>query len=177
MRNLAGHKQSTEIIKSELERVGIVVRRSDNPIGEPKSMVYGKLNGFTFERAWYYYVVEGLVPLDIANELYRTKVGKSDIRVAGHCACPPPGEWSKPVNLKTGRQIIDRGVHGCFLAWHEPGEIFNKDNEPVEEAIQRSLDRMNWEFGEIKNFPQFINSYHIDSELGLYLFVQAIKNL
>ncbi len=136
MINLAGHAQATEIVTRELTRCGIPVVKSAEPIGEPKSSVFGELGPFTFKRAWYYYAVVGPVPLCVAQMLYEDPVGRTDIRVAGHCGCPPPEPpWTTVRGLVTGKEI---------------------QGDPAD--------------GEV-----FVESYHVDSEVGLYVFARAIK--
>src|SRR3990167_10404866 len=91
MINLAGRADCDEYIRLELSRCGIEIVKHPEPcLGEVASKLTGKLGNFTFERAWYYWMVKGLVPLEVAKILYEIPVGKTDIRVAGHCACPPP---------------------------------------------------------------------------------------
>ena len=56
-------------------------------------MPYAELGGFTIHKAyqrWYWIVEGGRLPIEAARELYADPVGKTDIRVAGHCGCPPP---------------------------------------------------------------------------------------
>ena len=118
MQNLAGVPRATELITEELKRLDIPIIDSKEPIDEPKSLVYGQLGDYIFKRAWYYYKVSGDVPLNVAEELYSTLIGKQDIRVVGHCGCPHPSTWAK------------NGV---------------------------------------------IDHYHIDSEVGMYIFVQTLK--
>jgi hypothetical protein len=62
---------------------------------------------FVFCRAWYYWVVIGLVPLYVANELYENPIGKKDVRVSGHCGCPSPIEWIKNRHLIAGHQCVE----------------------------------------------------------------------
>lgn len=125
MRNLAGNPEADRYIDSELERCGIdVVKLATPRSGEIAGQLEGRLGPFKFDRRWYYWNVEGPVPLPVAEALYEHPVGRTDIRVAGHCGCPPPAQWT---TKHEGRDVVFR--------------------------------------------------YHIDSELGLYLFVQAVKTL
>lgn len=121
MKNLAGVEDCDIYISEELEKAGIDIYNIKEPDrSEVPYTLYGGLGGklldeegqgfmerhgvavdsmksfvsFTFERAWYYWVVDGYVPLDIAVEMYENPNGKKDIRVAGHCACPHPAEWT-----------------------------------------------------------------------------------
>jgi hypothetical protein len=64
---------------------------------------------FRFRRAWYYWMVSGYVPLNVAMEMYADPVGKKDIRVDGHCGCPSPDEYQ-------GRPLI-AGQH-CINSYH-----------------------------------------------------------
>lgn len=89
MINLAGCKESDEHIARELRRARIDAV-SVPVYGEPKATLAGKLGPFTFTRAWRYWVVEGPMPLAVARELYADPIGVDDVRVAGHCGCPPP---------------------------------------------------------------------------------------
>jgi len=154
MQNLAGHVRSTEIITHELTRCGIEIVESDKPLGEPKSMVKGKLGNFDFQRAWYYWMVKGLVPMNVANELYANRIGRTDIRSGGHCGCPSPSEYgAERFNPKTGIRMTG-----------------TREAKEYPDAVKSLGWEVNDEGGEM-----FVTSYHIDSELGLYLFVEALK--
>lgn len=119
MRNLAGDKDCDVYIREELEKAGITLYNLKKPgRSEVPYTIFGGLGGkplsdeekdfmdrhglmieviknnssFIFTRAWYYWCVSGYVPLNIAVEMYENPNGKKDIRVAGHCGCPPPSE-------------------------------------------------------------------------------------
>jgi hypothetical protein len=95
MRNLAGDPDCDRFIRDELQRALIPIKELDTPQkGEVPAKLQGELGPYTFERAWYYWIVRGDVPLAVAQELYQHPVGKADVRVVGHCGCPPPEEWS-----------------------------------------------------------------------------------
>lgn len=55
---------------------------------------------FIFKRAWYYWMVKGNVPIKIANQLYKDPLGEKDVRVVGHCGCPPPKKWAENIDGK-----------------------------------------------------------------------------
>ena len=94
MKNLAGDKDCDVDIEGELTRARIDIVRSDEPIGgEVPARLTGSLDGFTFERRWYYWSVSGPMPLALAEEMYADPIGAGDVRVQGHCACPPPKDW------------------------------------------------------------------------------------
>lgn len=120
MRNLAGQDDCDIYIREELEKAGIMPfalsepGRSEVPytvfgclgaksLSEEDQRFFDRMgttlefaatmSSFVFSRAWYYWCVSGYVPLPIAEEMYANPNGIKDIRVAGHCACPPPSEW------------------------------------------------------------------------------------
>lgn len=133
MRNLAGVDLCDNFICVELEKAGIDIYNIKEPTkSEVPYTLYGSLGGkplsdeekdfmarhglmievikdnssFIFTRAWYYWVVNGYVPLDIAVEMYENPNGKKDIRVAGHCACPHPADW-KVKHKVCGMNVVD----------------------------------------------------------------------
>ena len=104
MKNLAGRKDCDKFIKQELTEAGIEIVLLPEPTSrEVPFSISGRLRNFTFERAWYYWVVKGDVPLHIAKELYADPVGCKDVRVCGHCGCPPPEDW----------------LGGFYKKWHD----------------------------------------------------------
>lgn len=90
MRNLAGNQRCDEWIAEELRRSMIPSQVYIGPLGEVPSLLLGHLGPITFRRAWTYWVAHGPVPIDLARALYADPVGATDIRVDGHCGCPPP---------------------------------------------------------------------------------------
>jgi hypothetical protein len=94
MKNLAGNNNCDTFIKKELKLAGVPVVHVyfEHPHEVPFTVI-GKLGDFTFRRAWYYWVVNGPVPMSVAIELYNNPIGRKDIRVDGHCGCPAPDEW------------------------------------------------------------------------------------
>lgn len=138
MKNLAHNENCDAVIIEELEKAGIKpfkTSQSDKPHYDVPYAVIGALGSeylddenqrmfdrigtrpeflkdmasFVFTRAWYYWCVSGYVPLPIAEEMYANPNGKSDIRVAGHCACPPPSEWMVKHKV-CGMDVVD-GYH------------------------------------------------------------------
>ena len=107
MINLAGNKECDKIIKQELKQAGMVIFPHEEPLPyEVPSSLTGILikdNRVVFKciRAWYYWVIKGDVPLEVAEILYSTPLGKKDVRVAGHCGCPPPKEWAFPKSKRS----------------------------------------------------------------------------
>lgn len=138
MQNLAGRDDADKFIRRELERARVPVEETQRHTGEVSYSLIGRLGNFVFIRAWYYWVVKGPMPIELAEELYADPVGQTDIRVAGHAGCPPPEEWSELI-LPTG----------------------------------------GWGFSDDPEFlgaRRFVTSYHIDSEVGLRIFADAIRS-
>lgn len=121
MKNLAGYKEADAVISEELRRCMIDQRRltDDEKRGEVPATIGGTLGRFTFRRAWYYWTVRGDVPIAIAERLYADPIGATDIRVAGHCGCPPPSKWatggvvtSYHIDSEAGLRIFADAVRG-----------------------------------------------------------------
>ena len=61
---------------------------------EPCSVTVGVLEGWLFQRAWYYWIVTGPgMPVEDAMRLH--EVHGTSVRVEGHCGCPSPLEYRK----------------------------------------------------------------------------------
>jgi hypothetical protein len=164
MINLAGVEDCDRYIRKELERCRILTFDVPRTTGEVAFTVEGRLGGFEFRRAWTYWVVRGRMPLHIANKLYADPIGKDDIRVAGHCGCVGPVEpW-----------ITWLGENGKQLATMADKRQFERM-----EAIHRNMEEVlkTYEFVEDPTLvgKPFIMSYHIDSEAGLRIFADMVR--
>ena len=157
MKNLAGNRDCDKIIVVELCRAGIEIVQGKRSNTEVPASVTGRLGGFTFHRAWYYWVVLGNMPLPIAEELYRDEVGKTDIRVEGHCGCPPPAEWVTWLD-DDGKELIPLATKP---EWDEQKLELPETHRFVDDPT--------------KSGKPFITSYHIDTEIGLRILADAIK--
>lgn len=153
MYNLAGNPIASNYIKEELKNAGINIIKGLTVPGEVRTNITGQFGRFIFKRAWRYWIVDGPVPLDIANEMYATEIGRRDIRVTGHAGCPPPEEWALP-NLD---DVLSNEIERLGI-----------------ESISSNKIRKLCINGEIKT-PMFVNLYHIDSQEGLNLFSETIK--
>ncbi len=166
MQNLAGNADCDKIILSELKRCGIpALQIPERTRSEVPYTYVGKAGAFDFRRAWYYWCVDGRVPLAVAQEMYDTEVGKRDIRVAGHCGCPPPIEWAYYYNeagqMATSSKEFQNGI-----------DLFTRMGHA------ESLDKWKTEHfpcDDTSALPGFITSYHIDTELGLYIFAETLR--
>ena len=163
MRNLAGNSEADILIRSEFERSRIPIIEVGKTNSEVPYTIEGKLGDFALKRAWYYYIAQGLMPIEVAEELYDDPVGKTDIRVAGHAGAPPPREWATwitpdrkevaPADQEAEfRTIMER--HG----WEDDGKyVFSDDPESLGAKL-------------------YVESYHIDSEVGLRIFADTLHS-
>lgn len=168
MRNLAGQTDCDVHIRSELQRCGIEIVEGAPNGAEVNARLTGRLGPFTFTRAWYYWVAYGPVPLTVAREMYGHPVGRTDIRIAGHCGGPPPEHpWVKHYDAD-GLELV-----------HDP------DGRQLAECLKLAERHasMRAELRRLRFVPDaaaaaarsVVETYHIDTELGLYLFVEALK--
>ncbi len=161
--NLEGVKQCDDAVQKELSDAGITVLALPRPIDdEVRTNIIGlglrrAEVAFVFNRVWHYWIVKGLVPLSVAEELYNDHgdVGREEVRVGGDPSCRPPKTWvryygptGKRLVLRSGDEIIDGLVQA------NPKAILVKD--PTEGIAM-------------------VDTYHIDSPEGLKLFVQIMR--
>lgn len=155
MINIAGVETCDETIKEELEEAGIGIVDVGKMKREVPASIIGKCNNFIFGRAWYYWIVEGYMPLEVAQKIHKVNLEKElSIRVSGNCTNPPPEKW---VECK---------------GWKEKFKPFFQDF--LDEKI--SLEEADKIGLEIKSQgEQFVTHYHIDTQEGLNYFVKVIK--
>ena len=162
MINLAGHPEADENCREELRLARIEAVEVER-YGEPRTTVAGRLNGIEFRRAWYYWVADGRVPLNVARRLYEDPIGRRDVRVAGYAGnTAPEGHW----------------VH-----WFDGDEMVCVDPDGSEEAEFDAAVKRGWL--EATDKPRFakttdglqgyVTKYHIDSLAGLRLFADAVR--
>jgi hypothetical protein len=86
--------ENDKVLAAELTAAGIPYEKYDflrESNSEVKSGVIGTLYGWTFTRAWYYWVCKGPgIEVEAAERLH-AKYGET-VRVDGHCGCPSPRE-------------------------------------------------------------------------------------
>ncbi len=162
MRNLAGQQECDEYIKDELERARIPVEHAPAHRNEVPYTLMGRLGEIAFSRAWTYWVADGMVPLEIAEELYDDPVGKTDIRVAGHAGAPPPAEWARWVT-PGGAEVSPADQEADYRAFYER----HPKATPMNEAFSDNPEELGARLG--------VTSYHIDTEVGLRLFADTLK--
>jgi hypothetical protein len=156
-------EEITETVNLELRKAGIpqVPRAHDN--GEVPALYSGRYESFIFERAWYYWVVEGMVPLAVAEELYANPNGERDIRVNGHCGCPAPAEWAVDVS-ESGQTVAsdEEFEMGLRMFRTLPGILHDWETNHIPKS-------------KAVNPRKFITSYHIDTQEGLNFFMDTIR--
>jgi hypothetical protein len=152
-------------ITEELTKAKICVIPQERSSAEVRSAVRGQLGKFSFERAGYYWVVKGPVPLPVADEMYADPIGKVDVRVAGHYGCSPPEEGATLLNLD-GKELVPLSEKRRLL------QIFL-----TEERIQELFDDHNlvWSNDLEAEGNLFVTLYRIDSLVGLRLFTDTLR--
>lgn len=177
MINLAGRDDADREIKFELDRARITVVERDLRHQEVSAGLGGQLRAvaaagageWAFRRAWYYWVAcadEGRgLPIELARLLYADPVGKIDVRVGGHCACPPPDKYGATYLDAEGRPLVRESERATFENFIQNGilkpEVLNGKAftaDPKADYHHATID-----------------SYHIDSEVGLRLFADVLR--
>lgn len=168
MINLAGHVRADEIARLELARCGVDTVVDDPKVrGEVPTSAKGIIRTaegreITLTRAWSYWVASGEVPIVVARALYEHPVGRTDIRSGGDAGCRPPETWAvwrtfdNRCVASTKERAEFEQLRGLLRDGYEAGYVFSDD--PVALGARHVVE-----------------SYHIDSELGLYLFVEAVQ--
>jgi len=94
--NLAGRPDCDRYIREELARARIKIVDNGAPAKEEvPAQLTGRLGPFTFRRAWYYWMVDGPVPIKMARVLWKDPEGAVSVRVAGYAGGIDPDVWTK----------------------------------------------------------------------------------
>ena len=125
-----------------------------------KVMVTGQLCGFTFRRAWYYWMVSGKMPAHLARRLNADPGNRQTIRVAGQAGgdeVDPWIEWFTPA----GDALVPADEEAIFdrLRLNKAGLVFFPDPAHYPGAIGH------------------ITSYHVDTQEALCILADAIKGV
>lgn len=178
--------KNDEAILEELFVAGIDVLRDDTRLdAEVSTHITGVLRRkstlvpiFRFQRAWYYWMVEGNVPLAVAEAMYAQEpYGKRDVRVAGHCGCPPPKEWAvhftaegKRVFLFTGHDLeLHRSFKDGTLSPSMRAALSNLFLGNEGPIVETEAER------DAITALRAVTNYHIDSQAGLKVFVDTLR--
>jgi hypothetical protein len=165
MINLAGDTRADVFCYDELHAAGIATEMLPAvPRAEVPARVTGKLGEITLSRAWYYWVAKGPVPLALAEKLYADPIGARDVRVAGHCGCPPPEEWTDDFDADGNPLCLD--PDGSQEAqWDAVIKDF-PDMADKRPRFVRAYDGTE---------RRYVMTYHIDSSEGLELFSRMLR--
>jgi len=113
---------------------------------------------FRFNRNSHSWIIEGNVPLKVAQELYATESWRKDIRVAGQSAGVPPEQWAFPTQEKLASLGIIK----------KPCKKYPFGFSPTYKELAQMCNE-----GKI-DAPRFVQEYHIDSDFGLEVFVNTM---
>lgn len=175
MENLAGNKNCDPQILKELTEAEVDVVQLSTPLqSEVPASIIGQLPDFQFHRAWYYWVVKGKVPLNVAKELYDDPNGREDVRVAGHCGCPPPEEWAEHFD-HDGKRLYPLEAEEDLITWENATEG-NETMEEMEEIVREARTTTRYVENPIEEaVKSIVSSYHIDTQEGLNFFVTTLR--
>ncbi|MFH0936845.1 MAG: hypothetical protein V1808_00955 [Candidatus Daviesbacteria bacterium] len=172
MENLAGSFECDFKIRQELDQAGIrVIKLRERSEGEVPATLVGKLGNIYFARSWSYWVVEGEIPLEAAKEMYADLIGKEDVRVAGHCGCPPPEDWAKHYDIQ-GKELCPSKEEEYVLDLEAKKRKSRWDRKWIQEI--RSTTRY-VENPAKEAFKSVVDLYHIDSQEGLNLYAATAR--
>ena len=170
MQNIAGLPAARieEVTRSELARARIAAT-DVLPPAPTHAGVGGRLGHLALRRGWRYWIVEGLVPLAVAEAIYADPAARTDVRTAGHAAGPPPREWAVWLD-PDGRRVLPRS---------EEAELLRSaagDNKPFADIATAVIAESVFADDPAAH-PEvmgYVDGYHIDSELGLRVFADAL---
>jgi hypothetical protein len=180
MINLAGDKNADKFIKEELYLAGIDAEQVGRTNSEVPYTIIGRIGKWELSRAWYYWVAkvkhvtDGL-PLDDAMRLFNTENPTDDteilgtvIRSGGSAGCNAPNDYtSQPeYNDELDEQLLALGY-----------------KKEYSELLGREYISIN--YGEVArlcnegklNVQRYVDTYHIDTQIGLTEFAKFIKTL
>lgn len=156
MQNLAGVPYANDVVVYELTLAEIPLRINRDLLkGEVVTQYEGVLGKFTFRRAWYYWVVNGPTPLAVAQEIFpvQKEYGWA-VRAGGDCGnIEPKGYVVGPIN--------EEGETDIVMKMFEDGKSNKEINTYLEEKY--------------KDHPQYVDTYHIDTQDGLMFFVRTLR--
>jgi hypothetical protein len=176
VKNLAGDHDCDAQIVGELALAGIQHERIDHePKGEVPAHYRGSLTlrgvgTLTFERAWCYWVVQGSIPLAISQRLYADPVGRTDVRVAGHAAAPPP-EYPWVDFYRDGKQLLPKFAEQEILELEVRGEALPPAFRRIVEDARRTTRYVD----DPAVGDGFVHLYHVDSQEGLNLLIEVLR--
>lgn len=118
----------------------------------------------------YYFTVDGPCPLAIAEALYATPVGRTDIRAGGNCTCPEPRTQATYYDADGNDLVSDPGNRQA-----QEWDAALAKGGPLA-AILATVKRPRFVPDAAAMAARaVVNSFHVDSELGLYMLLQALR--
>lgn len=185
MINLAGVATCDETIRTELAAAGIDIVEGDRRrCGVPYSLT-GRLGAFSFRRAWYYWMVSGLMPLEAAKRMAKTP-------------CPAKTHYAWSLATDKGERNY-RTLYGARMRAQRLGGQVKKSRRAIQLASLTANDVIRvrgyaggadpeematWhdEAGNYLHMYQpgaraYVRSYHIDTQAGVNLFAETIRGL
>lgn len=176
MINLAGVTDCDKDIKKELYLAGIEVISCDEK-GEVPYTICGRIGNWKLTRAWYYWIASTEIPSDglpledamklhnKPNPIDSDKIMGTSIRSGGHCGCPSPDEYG-------AQPVYDEALNKKLLALgYEEKELGG--NKYIDINVGE-ISKLNEE-GKL-DVPFYVDSYHIDNQIGLNEFAKALKD-
>ncbi len=130
----------------------------------------GRFGAFLIGFRNYYFTVDGPCPLSVAEALYATPVGRTDIRAGGDGACRPPATWATYFDADGNELVSDPGDKqarewdAAIASGNGLGKVLSTVKRP---RFMPSAAAM--------ASRAVVNSFHVDSELGLYMLLQALR--
>ena len=123
---------------------------------------------FTFEKSGHrgYWIVKGPVPLGVAQAIYADPASEV-IRVAGHCGCVAPVDPWVTHRMPDGTTLATLKDKAEFECMDQTFPGFYKNH-----AEQYTFSDDPAVRGKAKTY---VESYHIDSEVGLRVFVDYLR--
>ncbi len=117
----------------------------------------------------YYFIVSGPVPIKTAYDLYNHRLRK-DIRIAGHIGnVPPEHPWIS--HYHNGKKVLTKNEVKPYNTIINDPEV----DEDTRQAMKKGLEKIHVDDSKLM-YPPFVDLYHIDSELALYVFLEHIRN-
>lgn len=131
--------------------------------GLPSNGIFGPFT-FTKDERNYYWRVSGPMPLSAAERIHITSTGSRDVRVNGNCGCPAPDVSQARWIARDGRRIV--GV---------------ESGKQLQGAVENGLFPPNYMDAylitdDLSTATGTIETYHVDSEAGLRVLANVIKN-
>jgi hypothetical protein len=179
MKNLAGVKDADKTIREELYLAGIeaIPEKSE---GEVPYTIIGRVGHWKLRRAWYYWIARAElrtdgIPVEKAMELYHrknpadeSKILGEEIRSGGDAGCSEPNGY-------TAQPVYDDELENKLMALGY--------EKKYSELVGKSYVSIN--YGQIAKLcnegkldvQRYVDSYHIDTQIGLNEFVAFLKTL